>query len=307
LTIRPIRSEELEAYCALGDGERFANVARTLWKEGSSSPDICFVAEDGGRPVGRAFFHRFRSATELDLFGFHVDDAIDFLATGRELLETALTKLTESGARSAGCAVYDMYHKDPARIERLLESVGFRLHQEKRRYVWKDRGIAIELPTRLSFRSLAEVGEETFTDVVRRVTEGTLDRDDRADLARYGTKAGRAYVELLKSIEFRPDEWQLGYLSDSRLCGLVVPQRMPFDDEGTINYIGVVPELRGSGYGHDLLARGTLLLQRRGLKKVVAETDVENRPMQGHLERAGYVHKGTLRGFRCDLTSPRSG
>jgi ribosomal protein S18 acetylase RimI-like enzyme len=140
------------------------------------------------------------------------------------------------------------------------------------------------------------------------VTEGTLDRDDQADIATHGLDAaGAKYMTVLRDIEFLPDQWQLGFLPDGKLCGLVVPQLIDVENEGVINYIGVVPELRGFGYGFDLLMKGTALLQQRGLKKVVAETDVENRPLHAELEQAGYVHKGTLKNFRLDLSRPANG
>jgi len=263
------------------------------------------VVEHEGSPVGRVFFHHGSSSTEFDAFGLYIDRSVDFDGAGTVLLRTALSALTRSGATTARCAIYDIYEKEPAQMQRLLEESGFRQFQEKRRYVWKDSGTAVAVPSRLEFRSLSVVGEDAFTEAARRVTEGTLDQADLADLARYGLEAaGRTYLALLKEIEFLPDEWQLGFLPDGRLCGLVVPQRLPFEEEGAINYIGVVPELRGSGYGLDFLMKATALLQRRGLKQVVAETDVENRPMHAHLERAGYVHRGTLKGFRLDLDRP---
>jgi ribosomal protein S18 acetylase RimI-like enzyme len=307
VTIRPIRPEELEVYCALGGGG-LADVVMRFWKEGRSSPNVCFVAEHDGKPVGRVFFHRGSSSTERYMFGMYVGDSVDFRETGRELLTTALTELVRAGATCAMAAIYDIYERNPARKQELLEAVGFRQFQEKKRYVWQDSGVEVEVPTRLEFRSLAVVGEDVFTEVARRVTEGTLDRADQADLAKHGLgAAGRMYMAVLKDIEFLPDEWQLGYLPNGRLCGLVVPQRIVSGNEGTINYIGVVPELRGSSYGLDLLMKGTALLQRRGLKTVVAETDVENLPMHAALERAGYTHQGTLRGFSRDLTHPADG
>jgi RimJ/RimL family protein N-acetyltransferase len=306
VTTRSIRPEELQAVCGHGRDSDLLRVTQVLWQEGSSSPDACFVAEDQGRLVGRAFFHRRRSAGEYHLFGFHVDRVADFFTGGKDLLQSAIARL--AGAKRISYAIYDIYHKDPVRMQQLIESVGLRQYQEKRRYVWSDTGSAVVVPARLSFRSLADVGEVAFTDAARRVTEGTLDEDDRQDLAKYGLEAaGRMYVALLKEIEYLPDEWQLGFLPDGRLCGLIVPQRIPINDEGAINYIGVVPELRGSGHGLDFLLKGTALLQRRGLKTVVGETDVENRPMHGHFESAGYRHEGTLRVFSLHLPQPKAG
>lgn len=308
MTIRTIRPDELEACCALGGSGELSSIVRRFWKEGRSSPGVCFVADVDGKPVGRVFFHHGLSSTVYDMFGMHIDDSVDFRETGRELLTTALNRIVQSGATCAMEAIYDIYERNPARKQELLESIGFKQYQEKRRYVWQDPGVPVEVPSRLEFRSLAIVGEDAFTEAARRVTEGTLDRGDQADLAKYGLgEAGRRYMAILRDIEFLPDEWQLGYLPDGRLCGLVVPQYIEVAGEGTINYIGVVPELRVSGYGFDLLTKGTARLQRRGLKRVVAETDVENRPFHAELERAGYQHQGTLRGFSCDLVHPKDG
>jgi ribosomal protein S18 acetylase RimI-like enzyme len=296
-----MKLEELDAVCALGGTDWLANVVRGMWNDGRSTPEQCFVVEHEGRPVGRVFFHDGPGSGKLAMFGDHVDQSADFLETGRAMLGAALARLKATGATGVEHAIYDIYDPNPARQRELIEAVGFRQYQETKRYAWKDAGTAVEPPARLEFRPFAVVGEDVFTDAVARVTEGTLDRDDMADIARLGLQeAGPRYMAILKQLDFRPDEWLLGYVAGGALCGLVVPQRLD-DKEGCINYIGVVPELRGSGYGFDLLVKGTAMLQQRGFKVVVAETDSENRPFHSELERAGFRHHGTMRCFRCDL------
>ncbi len=302
MTGRAIRPEELDAYCALGGTGWLANVVRGIWQEGGSSPDLCFVVEHDGKPVGRVFFHRRSSSTELAMFGTHIDTSVDFFKTGRALLDTGLARLKEKGVTGIEYAIYDIYDPDPALYQALIEAVGFRQTQEKKRYVWQNSGALVRVRVRLQFRPMSDVGEDEFAMAVGQVTVGTLDREDRARVRKCGAaEAARWYMRILKEAKFEPTDWLLGYLADGRLCGLVVPQRLD-DKEGTINYIGVVPELRGSGYGFDLLVKGTALLQERGFKTVVAETDSENLPFHAQLERAGYRHHGTLRCFRCDLT-----
>jgi ribosomal protein S18 acetylase RimI-like enzyme len=296
-----MRPEELETYAGLGGTKWLADVVRDFWKTGHSSPDRCFAAEEQGRPVGRVFFHHCANPNELSMFGTYLDWQTDFIESGKTLLGTALAKLRESGATSVVYAIYDIYDPNPARQQELIEAVGFRQYQEKKRFVWEDPGAAVEPPARLEFRPLSIVGEGAFTDAMQRVTEGTLDCEDKASIAELGAhESARRYMEILKDVDFQPTSWLLGYLADGRLCGLVVPQRLD-DKEGCINYVGVVPELRGSGYGFDLLVKGTALLQQKGFKTVVAETDSENRPLHAQLERAGYAHNGTMRCFRCDL------
>jgi len=301
MNVRSIRPDELDACCALGGTNWLAGVVRGIWKEGGSSPELSFVAEDAGKPVGRVFFHHRSSPTELAMFGTHVEPSVDFVAAGRALLGASLARLKERGVTGVEYAIYDIYDPDPVRYQHLIESVGFRQYQEKKRYVRENAGAAVEVPARLQFRTLAVVGEDVFTDAVQRVTEQTLDRQDLARIERNGpAETARWYMQLLKESDFEPADWLLGYVAGGRLCGLVVPKRLD-DKEGTIDYIGVVPELRGSGYGFDLLMRGTALLQQRGFKTVVAETDSENRPFHAELERAGYRHHGTMKCFRCDV------
>jgi len=303
MKVRPIRPEELDGCCAVGGGEGMAETVRKLWQEGNSSPDLCFMAEREGKPVGWVFFfHPHSTSTNFYLSRLYIDGSVDYFEIGRALLGLAADTAKKAGAADTGYAIYDIYDPAPARTRQLLEASGFRPIQVKRRYVWKDSGTAVAVPSRLIFHSLSAVGEPAYIKALGRVTEATLDREDQADIARFGLDAaGPKYFALLRGIEFLPDEWQLASLPDGRLCGLVVPQAIDIDNEGTINYIGVVPELRGSGYGFDLLLKGTARLQRRGLRKVIAETDVENRPLHAHLERAGHVHKGTLTNLRLLL------
>ena len=304
MEIRTIRPEELEACCALGGTGWLANVVRRMWTESTSSPELSFVAFQSGKLIGRAFFHRRSSPTELAMFGTHIDSAADFFATGTVLLRGSLSQLRERGVAGVEFAIYDIYDPDPAIYQALIEAVGFKQYQEKKRYVWQNSGTPLRVQVRLKFRSMSDAGEYSFEQAIGQVTVGTLDREDRARLKKHGAaETARWYMRILKEGEFRPAQWLLGYLGDGRLCGLVVPKRLD-DKEGTIDYIGVVPELRGSGYGFDLLVKGTALLQQNGFTTVVAETDSENLPFHAELERAGYKHCGTLRSFRCDLAHP---
>ena len=307
MTVRTIKPEELDWFVGLSGDDWLAEPVRNWWQKGTSAPDRCFVGEEDGRPTGRVLFFHFESSPgEQNMCGLHLDWQTDCLACGRDLLVQALARMRAKGTQSVEYRIYDIYQKSPELQRRVVVAAGFRLVQEKLRFVWKDPGSAIEVPTRLTFRTLAEAGEPEFTAAVQRVTEATLDREDRARLAEVGpAESARRYVNILKDIDFRPDWWLLAYLPEGRLCGLVVLQRLD-DKEGCINYIGVVPELRGNGYGLDLLLKGTALLQAAGFKKVVAEIDSENRPLAAQLPRAGYQHHGTLWCYRLELDSPKS-
>ena len=313
MTVRTITPEELDWYVGLGDDDWLTDIIKGWWQGegGQSAPDRCFVAEQEGKPVGRVFFYNLESSPRSQImFGLHLNWETDWLTVGTNLLRRALAQMKTNGASSVEYRIYDIYQKPPELQRRVVEAAGFRLTQDKLRFVWKDQDSLVEVSNRLTFLTLADAGEPAFAEAVRRVTEQTLDRDDLARLAEVGpARAARDYVDILKDIEFRPDWWLLAYLPDGRLCGLVVPQRLD-DKEGCINYIGVVPELRGSGYGLDLLLKGTAVLQAAGWKKVTAEIDADNKPLAAHMERAGFRHHGTLWCYRCDLvpaseTSPK--
>jgi ribosomal protein S18 acetylase RimI-like enzyme len=59
-------------------------------------------------------------------------------------------------------------------------------------------------------------------------------------------------------------------------------------EEGTIDYIGVVPEYRGLGLAIDLLSKGTRILQEVGFWRVFCDTAVNNVGMISTFQRVGY-------------------
>jgi len=185
---------------------------------------------------------------------------------------------------------YNLYNDTDefADIQALFRRAGFTVEQEKSRYLHEKPAALPASSAPLTFKTLAEEGEQRFVETVRQVTVGTLDRTDAQDARRLGgERAAREYVETLKSIDFDPDRWKLGY-RDGKLVGLILPQR--FDEKsGAINYVGVLPECRGKGYGLLLLAEGTRTLTEAGVAKIYADIDVANKPMAAALERLGYV------------------
>ena len=116
-----MRPEELETCAGLGGTGWLANVVRSFWKDGQSSPDWCFVAEDQGQPVGRVFFHSLSSPTELAMFGTYLHWQSDFFEPGKTLLGAALARLKETGVTSVDHAIYDIYDPSPARQQELIE------------------------------------------------------------------------------------------------------------------------------------------------------------------------------------------
>lgn len=61
--------------------------------------------------------------------------------------------------------------------------------------------------------------------------------------------------------------------------------------EGTIFHVGVLPEQRGRGHGHELLAQATRTLLAVGVWRIFCDTAANNAPMIAAFRRAGYVER----------------
>ena len=162
----------------------------------------------------------------------------------------------------------------------------------------------------MSFRTLEEVGDEAFVDVMRRVSEGTLDREIREERERLGPQgAAREFFEDARRVKHDPSWWRLAYASNGELVGLVMPAEPP--GFLTVFYVGVVPEMRGRSYVDDLLAAGTATLlaaraEGGNEKPLRADTDLANAPMAAAFERAGWVRFAGRREYSVDLTLKRA-
>lgn len=93
---------------------------------------------------------------------------------------------------------------------------------------------------------------------------------------------------------YQPQWWQLAYTTEGVLVGFVQPLIFRATPrEGTIGYIGVLPEQRGHRYVDDLLAKAHHVLQEADVLEMYCDTDSENFPMIGAFQRAGYQENGT--------------
>ena len=66
-----------------------------------------------------------------------------------------------------------------------------------------------------------------------------------------------------------------------------------FDPGGaTITFIGVVPEHRGHGYGHDLVQAATSAAHGRGFEAILSDVDTLNQPMIDTMRNARPSRRG---------------
>ncbi|WP_426984171.1 GNAT family N-acetyltransferase [Brevibacillus borstelensis] len=311
-TVRPIRPEEIDDFAGVGNSDpaRVQEVKRYVEKMiavGSMRPEWCFVIEEANRLRGRvAFWTLPKLDKPLDLVLLDIPwDSEDSLSLGKELLQTALEALRGMGVKEVGHVLdtpplAPQWQTFPTERRELLREMGFRLERETCRFEWKPGIADIPVPAGLSFRSLAEVGNEVFIEAVIRVSEGTLDRRILHDSERLGAR-GQA-LELFQDLQqlvYDPHWWQLAYNQDDECIGLVMPAKSPAF--ATIGYIGVMPEQRGRGYIHQLLGRGTDILLKAGVTPIRADTDVHNEPMANAFRRAGYIQFATRSEYRRNI------
>lgn len=200
--------------------------------------------------------------------------------------------LAQMGFESCQGGVYRERTFVPQR-KRLFEELNFLMVQKKHRMIREKRRLTGRTGD-LEFLPLYEVGEEAFLSALRGVTRNTLDRLDLRDLAELGEEAtAQNYFNLLKDLHYNPEWWYLAYTEEGKLVGLVVPQELE-KGLGCINYLGVLPEFRGRGYGRIILSWGISLLQRGGLEKILADVDSENLPMKNALEKEGFIEGDVL-------------
>ena len=184
----------------------------------------------------------------------------------------------------------------------LLEHAGFALRRQQLYYVWtpgEDGPPSPRHPGGVSFRSLAEVGETAWLDADTRVRQQSL----VPEMAAGAPRAGEPLFPPGHVPTDEPRFWQLAYDSVGDLIGLVVPRRS--GPNGSIHWIGVVPEQRGRGYVDDLIARGLEILVAAGVERVHASTHVLNTPMQAAFPRMGFRQTETRWWYEFDLAQLR--
>jgi ribosomal protein S18 acetylase RimI-like enzyme len=172
-------------------------------------------------------------------------------------------------------------------------------YYEKIPFVWEEPQPLIRVPKRLEFRSFDNVGKAAFTDAVRRAIIGSLDLSDQKAVIKLGAaRAADKYVAAIADdFDYRSEWWQLGFDEAGKLAGFIQPViyrgcAKNGLEEGTIYYIGVVPEQRGKRYINDLLCKATRILQEVGVWRIFCDTYVLNTPMIKAFKEVGYRQFG---------------
>jgi RimJ/RimL family protein N-acetyltransferase len=251
------------------------------------------IAVSEGRPVGR-------------LTGTFLNPRLYFV---REILSTrpgAFREVAQEFGRylASEFAANDMEilsweRDDLAEMNAAFLDAGFRVGRRK---IFVERDLAGFEPPKadpFDYTSLADVGERAFVDVMTRAAVGdpfedVTSRDALTDFRELVEYAGET---------FDPRWWRIARVG-RRTAGVVLPQRFPGPrNEGTLFYVGVLPEERGKGLGRALHAAGLGFLASAGVSRYIGSTDDRNEPMIRIFEANGCRRKGTQLFLKARLSS----
>ncbi|MCO1576704.1 GNAT family N-acetyltransferase [Crossiella sp. SN42] len=260
-------------------------------------PQWTWMAEDGDRTLARAMWWGFgngRHPLSLDYLHVHhsvtdpavlVGDLLNtahaaFLADGAPALQAYHLKLPLNWRADPACVAAVDWRRAAAARAGLTED------NERLRYEWTPADRLPEPPARLHFRP--EPDDEVVLSVFRRLIEGSLDTETRRGVAAVGvaTHASDDFEFYRDEMPGPRDWWRLAYTADGDLVGLALPSRNATN--AVVGYLGVLPEHRGHGYIHELLAHITRHHAELGMPRVVADTDLVNQPMAAAFTRGGY-------------------
>lgn len=271
----------------------FSEWVRARHADGESRPAWCFVSR--GRDssvVARCGFWATPHEPEVGrMFGLRWRPSVS-TSSRVEFVRECVSAVREDGLERLEARVYSS-QEEHEQLLACLAAAGFTEQQQKVRLERAGDVRPPRSPGRVSFRSLESAGRVAFVDAIERVTHDTLDRLDEREARELGSRAAAELTfDLLSDMHREPGWWELAFNGDGTMVGLVVPQVLGAG-VGVINYIGVVPERRGTGLVDDLLARGTWRASH-GTERIVAETDERNRPMRDALLRHGYVEQSRM-------------
>ncbi len=288
IEVRPLEAGSEARWLELepppGDpSERLREFVERFSGRGHQDPRCFLMAVDEDRVVG-TLEGRFLDPEVYFIRGLRVaEDA------ARPTVEMALGTYLAPSFAADGVLILAWDRPDAAAINRLLTVSDFVIDKRKM-FVRKNlSGYRLPYKDPFSYRSLAELGEEAFLEIMTEAArgdpfenvEGGDPAEDFKDLVRHAGK------------KFDDTWWNVAYI-DERPVGVVLPQEFADSEgEGTLFYVGVVPEFRGRHLGRILHARGLAFLRSRGVLRYAGSTDTRNLPMMRIFEVNGCERTGT--------------
>lgn len=282
-------NEQYQFIQVYDQGGRFRETVESLWGDGRSGPGLSFILKEEGEVLGRVGYWTPQNEQEnLCLYGLALPwEDENILDIGRTLLSKSMEKLKNQGAKTLTAQLHSSDGRAFSLSKQIFSSLGINQIQAKESFSLTKKDYNTDWENRLDYKSLNEAGEDKFINIIKEVTQNTLDEEDRLNIAEVGEKqAALDHFKMLQSIDSSEENWLLGYLNQ-KIIGLIIPQHLN-NQIGAINYIGVIPEERGNKYGVDLLHRGIKNLFGRDIEKIIADIDKANFPMRNALLESGF-------------------
>ncbi len=295
LVIRALAQGEERLFNSLPDAGIVGRAAAgQRYSESEYRPEWSWLALREDVVVARAAWWGAPNDTEplaLDWFDFtDADAAVQLLRTAPFNTDYVLRMPPDFDKRPEVRAEADK-RIDAARAAGLVPLV------ERYRYRWTTECGLPDRPGRLIFRQ--EPDDKVIFNILRDIAHGTLDAHALRAIEKGGYDgAAQDDLDNLLWLPGPREWWRLAYTEAGDLVGFVAPTRNHADP--VIGFLGVVPAQRGHGYAYDLLVEGTHVLVEQGADRIVANTDIANKPMAANFAKAGYP----VEWYQVDL-SPR--
>lgn len=145
----------------------------------------------------------------------------------------------------------------------------------------------------LLYKPISNIPDEDFIHFFSIITQGDTDMSE---------DYSKEYMDMVEmaGANFKKDNWKIVY-QDSVKIGLVFPQLYPDDSgEGSIFYIGVLPEYRGKGLGVKIHSKGIEFLKNLNATKYVGSTLESNQAMNSVFKKNGCETQYTQLFYKCN-------
>lgn len=265
---------------------------RDFLASGAYRYEWSWVAEQDDRIIALAVWWGIEEYDHpFSIDGLYVVDGVDPVPVWAELIRQALAnRPADAEAPEYHIFLPNGWRDRPEIVAELeprlaaAEAAGLSETTERLRYEWTP---ADGLPPRSTRLRFEPADDEAFLDVMRRVTQGSLDASTARAVARLGVEgAAKEELAIYQSLRGERSWWRLAYDGAGELVGFAIPTAN--NGGPVVGYLGVLAEHRGNRYSDDLLAEITHLLAGTGAEQIRADTDLTNKPMAASFERLGY-------------------
>ena len=154
------------------------------------------------------------------------------------------------------------------------------------------------LPTQVAQLRFRTADPDWLVGALASVLATSPGPSEQLAVSEYGPHQAAVKLIALASPHFEqlPEWWQRAETVAGQPVGFVLSSVFAREPrtalrEGTIFYLGVLPEHRGKGYGHELLAQATRVLRQVGVGRILCDTAAGNGPMIAAFRAAGYIEK----------------